>query len=901
MTKKTSPSSLARDELSGESIFRVAVSSFRTSSKAWAGSFIHATAMLLCLLIASIGWGIWTNRPAFGVTCGLFSLLSMGARGVLRTRMVPDVTSHLTSIAVATAFGIAGGVIAATVVNAQTPELGSIVALAFVQCGAAVLALMVSGAVLRSIWLRGRLRSKALVLGTGRLAEEFALELAVRPNYGVDIVGFVSSTSPGSGASSGDFSRDSAAWPIFEGLDDLAAAVASSGADRLVVTPFERPIPELVDALRWANGVGLPVFVVPRFYELGLGLDSMSPDRIRGFPLVRLQPSAHPKITLVLKRVIDVVASFIAIVLLLPALVGTALAVKLTTRGPILFRQERLGRNGQTIVINKFRSMTVSDIEHQGWTDPSRVTPIGRLMRATAIDELPQLFNVLVGDMSLVGPRPERLEFAKKFAQELPGYADRHRMPVGLTGLAQVVGLRGDTSIEERVKYDNLYIDQWTLSGDLQIMLKTAWALVRQRHATESHDLVKEQLGKSNGRGGRITESSNVTIDLRTNPGRLTVLHIYEPDNGGVPHYVADLAVEQMRAGLDVHVAGPLDFATGASTIAASLDRRTPVSLRRYARHLSQVIDSVGPDVVHAHSYFAGLAVAFDKRHSAKTVYQPHAWSFNRSGPASILALASERWAIRRHQHVLVLSKGERREAIAAGLRGEFHMVGSAVDTERFRPDVDRAHDDLHDLGVPSPFVLCLGRVSQQKQQLELADAWAASPLSESTWKLVIVGPATHESRHRLAALEPKGVLYRGSTDEPERWLRAADLVIQPSAWEGLSLVTLEALASGTPVVATDVAGMIDSIGIGDQSAGAVVPDIPALLRAVMQRQSDPALLAVEASRARDRVLRHFSWGQVEQRIFESYCVALRRDPGVRAPAAVEEPTEVGTEQRPWA
>ncbi len=186
---------------------------------------------------------------------------------------------------------------------------------------------------------------------------------------------------------------------------------------------------------------------------------------------------------LVAKHAIDLLVAVVALLVLLPVLIGLALAVKATSAGPVLYRQRRIGRDGRAFDILKFRSMRV-DAPHGafalaagsapgGVEGVDRRTPIGRLLRATSLDELPQLLNVLRGEMSIVGPRPERPEFVELFADEIPGYADRHRMRVGMTGLAQVRGLRGQCSIAERAAADNEYIDHWTLRQDLAVMLRT--------------------------------------------------------------------------------------------------------------------------------------------------------------------------------------------------------------------------------------------------------------------------------------------------------------------------------------------------------------------------------------------------------------------------------------------
>ncbi|RYJ31057.1 capsular polysaccharide biosynthesis protein [Streptomyces sp. L-9-10] len=183
------------------------------------------------------------------------------------------------------------------------------------------------------------------------------------------------------------------------------------------------------------------------------------------------------------KRLLDVVFTLPLLLAASPVLLACALAVRLCDGRDVLFRQERVGQNGRTFTLLKFRTLRPAD-EHESATrwniaNDLRMSPVGNFLRRTSMDELPQLWNVLRGDMSLVGPRPERPFFVANFSKTQPGYAARHRMPVGITGLAQVHGLRGDTSIEERSRFDNHYIDHWSLWQDVCILLRTAASLVR--------------------------------------------------------------------------------------------------------------------------------------------------------------------------------------------------------------------------------------------------------------------------------------------------------------------------------------------------------------------------------------------------------------------------------------
>ena len=177
------------------------------------------------------------------------------------------------------------------------------------------------------------------------------------------------------------------------------------------------------------------------------------------------------------KRAVDIFGAIVAIILFSPVMLVVSVLIKLTAPGPLIFKQERIGLQNKPFYMYKFRSMIVQkeSEEKKGWTtkDDPRVTPVGKFIRKTSIDELPQLFNVLKGDMSLVGPRPERPLFVEKFREEIPRYMIKHQVRPGLTGWAQVNGYRGDTSIRKRIECDLYYIENWTLGLDFKIILLT--------------------------------------------------------------------------------------------------------------------------------------------------------------------------------------------------------------------------------------------------------------------------------------------------------------------------------------------------------------------------------------------------------------------------------------------
>ena len=199
---------------------------------------------------------------------------------------------------------------------------------------------------------------------------------------------------------------------------------------------------------------------------------------LQGLPVINIR---HVPLTntlnIVAKRMVDIVGSICAILLFSPVMLFALIAVRLSGRGPVIFRQERIGLHNRRFMMYKFRTMAVpdKDQENRDWTvkDDPRVTRIGRILRKTSIDELPQLFNILKGDMSLVGPRPEQPQYVEQFKEQIPRYMIKHQVRPGMTGWAQISGYRGDSSIEKRIEFDLYYIENWTMGFDFKILFLT--------------------------------------------------------------------------------------------------------------------------------------------------------------------------------------------------------------------------------------------------------------------------------------------------------------------------------------------------------------------------------------------------------------------------------------------
>jgi exopolysaccharide biosynthesis polyprenyl glycosylphosphotransferase len=341
---------------------------------------------------------------------------------------------------------------------------------AFLTSAAASLGLVVAGRLGTTAavaWSRrARLTAHRTVLvGGGAIATELAQKLAEQPRYGLQVVGFVDDC---------DDALALARAPRLGALADLDAVVRIHGADVLIVSDGEFSEVAVHDAVRGPHAVRCDLLVIPRLHHFQT--QTGRADHIGSIPVMRIRTPNLMGPGRRIKRAFDVAISGIALLLMAPALGLIALAVR--SEGPgVIFRQPRVGKNGQVFDVLKFRSMKPVDENESAtnWSiaNDNRVGTVGRILRMTSLDEIPQLWNILRGDMSLVGPRPERPHFVEQFSQQYDLYAHRHRVKAGLTGLAQVSGLRGDTSIADRARYDNFYIENWSLWLDVKIILRT--------------------------------------------------------------------------------------------------------------------------------------------------------------------------------------------------------------------------------------------------------------------------------------------------------------------------------------------------------------------------------------------------------------------------------------------
>lgn len=317
---------------------------------------------------------------------------------------------------------------------------------------------------------KGFNRQFILILGAGSIGRKFYKNLLQYPELGYEVVGFLDDYQEQHEP------RYKHYKPILGRVDELEQILSAITIDEVIIALPLDAHPKYGRIINVCEKAGVKTLIIPDYFDYLPARPYF--DNFAGMPLINVRDIPLDEFrNRFLKRAFDIVFSLIAILITLPLMVLIALGIKLTSPGPIIFKQERVGLNRRNFMMYKFRSMKVQTEESSDtqWTvenDP-RKTKFGSFLRRTSLDELPQFFNVLFGHMSVVGPRPERPYFVEQFKEEIPKYMVKHHIRPGITGWAQSNGLRGDTSIEDRIKHDIFYIENWTFLFDIKIILKT--------------------------------------------------------------------------------------------------------------------------------------------------------------------------------------------------------------------------------------------------------------------------------------------------------------------------------------------------------------------------------------------------------------------------------------------
>lgn len=327
-----------------------------------------------------------------------------------------------------------------------------------------------------SLQARGWGEEQVLIVGVGEVGRMVLQKIRRSPGLGYRVVGFVAD-EVGVKAVQG--------CPVLGTTDDIPALVETEKINEIIIAMPEATHHEILKIISKCDRGRVSIKVFPDVFQIMAS--EVSIGDLAGLPLISVGDTALRGWRLTVKRGMDLVGSAVALVLLSPIMMLLALLVKLDSPGPVFFSQERMGLDGKSFMMLKFRSMRQDAEAETGpvWTtaDDPRRTRLGTFIRHFSIDEFPQLINVLLGEMSLVGPRPERPIFVEQFKKSIPRYMDRHREKAGITGWAQINGLRGDTSIIERTKYDLWYIENWSVALDIRILIRTVYNIFFDKNA----------------------------------------------------------------------------------------------------------------------------------------------------------------------------------------------------------------------------------------------------------------------------------------------------------------------------------------------------------------------------------------------------------------------------------
>jgi Undecaprenyl-phosphate glucose phosphotransferase len=335
------------------------------------------------------------------------------------------------------------------------------------------------GRVQRVLQRRGIGAERVLIIGTGEVGRMIMQKIQHTPGLGYRVAGFVETNFEGETPPA-----QVMGLPVFGGVEDLPKIIEGHRIDEVIIGLPEATHQELVGIVSQCEREKVSIRVFPDVFQIMASEVTISD--LGGLPLLTIRDVALRGWKLTLKRIVDVAFSGIFLLVASPFMMLTALLIKFDSPGPVFFAQERMGLDAKPFKMLKFRSMR-ADAERSGpgWTtkDDPRRTRVGAFIRKTSLDEFPQFINVLMGDMSVVGPRPEQPAYVEQFRSSIPRYMERHREKAGVTGWAQINGLRGDTSIAERTKYDLWYTENWSLWLDFKIILRTAFRALGDKSA----------------------------------------------------------------------------------------------------------------------------------------------------------------------------------------------------------------------------------------------------------------------------------------------------------------------------------------------------------------------------------------------------------------------------------
>lgn len=434
------------------------------------GAFIALVDVVLVLLVVLVELSLGAETRLFGFAFTAAIMLWLFLAHMHQSRFTLSFLDDLPRLALITVGVMAGTTWLFVGLGLPTPDSPwrslAIVGLVL------LLGRAVSYAIVNQVRAASHLQSRVVIVGAGEVGRQLGEAIATNPKLGLELTGYVDDDSR--------IPEAALPAPVLGSLQNLPGILRVAEPQHVFIAFPNVKSQDVVDRVRSVDRMAVEISVVPRFFEMLS--NSRSRDEIDRIPLERLNRAVYRSVRWPLKRAMDMVIAGSLLLLLSPLIAVLALALRIQSGPGVIFRQRRVGVDGVQFDMLKLRSLRPVDDDESAtkWNirHDNRLTPLGKFIRKTSLDELPQLWNIVRGDMSLVGPRPERQHFVDNFAVAYRGYDQRHRVPSGLTGWAQIHGLRGDTSIEERARYDNYYIENWSLWLDMRILLKTATSLM---------------------------------------------------------------------------------------------------------------------------------------------------------------------------------------------------------------------------------------------------------------------------------------------------------------------------------------------------------------------------------------------------------------------------------------
>lgn len=684
------------------------------------------------------------------------------------------------------------------------------------------------------------LRRVVIVGDNTATVRDFVKQVGLNPQHGIMIIGYV-----------GNKTHDSVGCDKLGGFEDLERVLDEHRPHNVVFAIDTYNKKRLISMVNLCNDRCIKVYFLPVIY--GFFKSERQITSVGTLPVINVHSTPLDNaFNAFLKRTVDIVGSILLIILTSPIMLVAAIGVRLSSPGPIFFKQERVGKLGRPFTMLKFRSMRVNSYSDNAWTtdnDP-RKTRFGSFMRKTSIDELPQLFNVLAGSMSLVGPRPEIPHFVEYFKDIIPLYMVKHYVKPGLTGLAQVRGLRGDTSVEDRILADIEYIENWSLIKDIGIILYTPFKAINKHERYDRNETVMgidssgtrsdEELAsriaagahkKRKIKGSRVpTEQGQNASDGDTAAGENAVGA--EPRHAGKRIlYAASTTshinsfhlkyIEALRAdGYDVRV---MAGGRGADYDIPFEKKMISAANTACRAQIKRILSKEEFDIIILNTTLAAfhIRMALPKKNRPRVVNVVHGYLFSRNVGffRRKILLLCERLLAKKTDAIIVMNEEDGRIAERYKLCRERvyftrGMGARLKPSEKSREDVRRECNDT------DRFVLCfVGELSERKNQEFLIYAMKKirREIPEAALWLIGEGADGEVLRNLSLSLGLGGaVRFLGRRENPHDYMRGCDLYVSASLIEGMPFNVIEAMACGCTTVATRIKGHEDLIKQGE-------------------------------------------------------------------------------------